>query len=71
MKCLHCNQRNMTKPGGLCWDCYYTLRKYRTTPAEETDDLPPVLQFPVVYTVPMKFTDAGEHQPLPFPEEPA
>ena len=35
---------------------------------EFRDDLPPVLQFPIVEAIRTKFHDVGEITPLPFPE---
>jgi hypothetical protein len=37
--------------------------------AEQTEDLPPVFQFPVVGTVRATGYDAGRLDPLPFPEQ--
>jgi hypothetical protein len=35
---------------------------------DATDDLPPVVRFPVVATVTATFHEAGRLQPLPFPD---
>jgi hypothetical protein len=35
---------------------------------DATDDLPPVVQFPVVATVTATFHEVGRLQPLPFPD---
>lgn len=54
---------------------WYGLSEYLNYPTEDTtpsdessDELPAVLQFPIVRTVRTRFYDAGRHQPLPFPD---
>ena len=80
LECLtseHAESREGRIVGGnrhAAYQTWYDRSEYLTRQKEETsddlpdDELPPVVQFPIVGTVRTRFIEIGRYQPLPFPE---